>query len=97
MLSMRPPTASAATAAGHIITNRANRFRWAMLRCLGAPRARTRKLIDDAADLAPLPRLRTSVDIVHANDVVLAQIRPGLDLDEVERNAPRVLQAVHAS
>jgi hypothetical protein len=37
------------------------------------------------------------IDILHANDVVLAQISAGLDLDQIERDFSRIFEMVHAA
>src|SRR3569833_4763045 len=37
------------------------------------------------------------VNVLNADDVVLAEVSAGLHLDEVERNFPRFFQPVHAA
>ena len=50
--------------------------------------------------LMPSPGSETSdpmIDILHTDDVVLAQIGAGLHLDQIERHLSRILEPVHAA
>ena len=44
----------------------------------------------------PLRALPPGIDIIIANDVILAQVDPGLHLDDHHRDFPGVLHSVHS-
>src|ERR1700716_4356204 len=60
---------------------------------LDAPRASRRAGSNCAANAVSDP----VIDVLHANDIVLAEIGAGLDLDEIERDFSRIFETVHAA
>jgi hypothetical protein len=61
------------------------------------PGAATALIATDVCQQPPKSRLRTAIVILDANDIVLAEIAAGLNLDQLQRDLAGVFQPVQAS